>query len=116
MLLIDAVNEIARERAISSLKPEHQKRIEAAYTAFVDEDWFAKVATTGEIAAQGFSLSIPLYVKRKGGATTDAWDQTSLRQSWDAWEASAREFWREMDAVVGVLDGLLGREKEAAHG
>ena len=58
VLLIDAVNEVARERAVSFLRPEHQARIERAYAAFADEEGLAKVATLDDIAAQGFSLSI----------------------------------------------------------
>ena len=41
VLFIDAVNEVARERAQSFLKPEHQQRILAAYQAFADEPGFA---------------------------------------------------------------------------
>jgi len=112
VLLIDAVNEVARERAMSFLRPEHQQRIEAAYAAFADEEGFAKVAMIEEIAAQGFSLSIPLYVKRKTAATsaTEASHAPTLREAWDAWEDSGRTFWTEMEAVVDLLDGLVGDE------
>ena len=64
ILFIDAVNEVARERAQSFLKEEHQRRILDAYHAFATEPGFACVATAAEIARQEFSLSIPLYVKR----------------------------------------------------
>ena len=117
MLLIDAVNEVARERAVSFLKPEHQARIEAAYAAFKDEEGFAKVATTAEIAAQNFSLSIPLYVKRPmANATTSSAAAPTLREAWDAWESSGRTFWTQMDAVVDLLDGLVGDAGEVADG
>ena len=117
VLLIDAVNEVARERAMSFLTPEHQERIEAAYKAFADEEGFAKVANLDEIAGQGFSLSIPLYVKRRGNtANSTMGEQPSLRQAWDAWETSGREFWTQMDAVVDLLDGLVGDGAEATHG
>src|SRR5690606_7345984 len=76
VLLIDAVNEAARERATSFLKTEHQERIEAAYEAFADDDGFAKVATVDQIAEQGFSLSIPLYVKRQQASSTTVEAQT----------------------------------------
>lgn len=107
VLFIDAVNEVARERATSFLKPGHQARIENAYAAFADEPGFAKVATREDLGAQGWSLSIPLYVKRSGGAAADGQPQ-SLADAWDAWEASGRTFWTEMDAVVDMLDGLVG--------
>lgn len=110
VLLIDAVSEIARERAVSFLRPEHQARIEAAYDAFADEDGFAKVATIEEIAAQGFSLSIPLYVKRvtvsAEGEPVVA-DKATLREAWSTWQRGGRAFWRQMDALVGSLDGFV---------
>lgn len=108
VLLIDAVNEVARERAVSFLRPAHQQRIEAAYRAYADEEGFAAVATTQQLAAQGYSLSIPLYVKRKSATTavTPA-EQPTLREAWESWEASGRDFWQQMDAVVDLLDGLV---------
>jgi type I restriction enzyme M protein len=117
VLLIDAVNEVARERAMSFLKPEHQARIEAAYAAYGDEEGFAKVATLEEIAAQGFSLSIPLYVKRPTTPSGAAGEGApTLREAWDAWETSGRAFWTEMDAVVDMLDGLVADEPEVEVG
>ena len=60
MLFIDAVHEVARERAQSFLKPEHQERIESAYQVFADEPGFAKVATIEGILEKDANLSIPL--------------------------------------------------------
>ncbi len=118
VLLIDAVSEVARERAVSFLRPEHQDRIENAYRAFGDEDGFAKVATSEEIAGQGYSLSIPLYVKRTT-ATTNPETASSLTDVWAAWESSGREFWSEMDPMLETLDALTSkraRDKAAANG
>jgi type I restriction enzyme M protein len=106
VLLIDAVNEVARERAMSMLKPEHQARIEGAYTRFADEAGFACVATRADIAAQGWSLSIPLYVKRPTATAASGEAAPTLAEAWAEWEGSGRDFWREMDAVVDMLDGL----------
>jgi len=105
VLFIDAVNEVARDRSTSLLRPEHQERIEAAFAAFADQPGFAQVASQAQIAAQGHSLSIPLYVKRNGAVETTA-GTGSLREAWAAWEESGTEFWRQMDDVVRLLDGL----------
>jgi type I restriction enzyme M protein len=115
VLLIDAVNEIARERAVSFLRPEHQSRIKAAYAAFADEEGFAKVATLEEVAAHGFSFSMPLYLKRTAGTSddTEARQQPTLRDAWNAWEQSGRAFWTEIDSAVDMLDGLVGDEEMA---
>lgn len=108
ILLIDAVNEVARERAQSFLKPAHQQRILGAYHAFAGAPGFAHVATVAEIAAQGFSLSIPLYVKRTAnGAGQRTAEHASLPDLWAAWEESGRAFWQEMDELVVMLDGLV---------
>jgi type I restriction enzyme M protein len=74
------------------------------------------VATVEEIAMQGFSLSIPLYVKRKMSVPTAArGEQPTLREAWEAWAVSERTSWTEMDAVVDLLDGLVGEEQERAE-
>jgi type I restriction enzyme M protein len=113
VLFIDAVNEIARERAMSFLREEHQARILSAYRAFGDEPGFARVATLDDIAQQEFSLSIPLYVKRtSNGRNGDAAEQRSLPELWAAWEQEGRVFWREMDALVEMLDGLVDAPQE----
>ena len=87
VLLIDAVGEVTRERAQSFLTTDHIARIADGYRAFADEDGFAAVATTAEVAANNHNLSIPLYVRRalasRGRAT--------LAESIDAWRASSAE-------------------------
>ena len=109
VLFIDAVKEVARVQAQSFLKPEHQARILQAYQGFADEPGFAKVATLAEVAEQDYSLSIPLYVRRK--LTTDKPEEAkSLKEIWEDWEEAGREFWLEMDAVVEMLDGLVAEE------
>ena len=105
VLFIDAVNAVARERAMSYLRAEHQEKIEAAYAAFGDEAGFVRVATRDEIAAQDFSLSIPLYVKRVLDNGRNG-ESRSLATLWAEWEQDGRVFWQEMDGLVEMLDGL----------
>lgn len=108
VLFIDALNEVARERSMSLLRPEHQSRIEAAYMAFEDQPGFAAVASLEQIAVQGHSLSIPLYVK-KATAGSSTGEATTLTEAWAAWEESGRAFWLQMDEVVSLLDGLADK-------
>jgi type I restriction enzyme M protein len=115
VLFIDAVNEIARERAQSFLRPENQSRILAVYKAFVDEPGFAAVAGTGAIERQDFSLSIPLFVARKSEAWVAKNDENaaeSLASAWPRWKADGEAFWRQMDDVTAMLDGLAEKESE----
>jgi type I restriction enzyme M protein len=104
VLFIDAVNEVARERTMSFLRPVHQDHILRAYQNFADEAGFAQIASLEEIAHQGFSLSIPLYVKRSsnGGNGKDS-EKISLPDLWAEWEQEGRAFWQEMDALVEML-------------
>lgn len=106
VLFIDAVNEIARERAMSTLRPEHQQKIEAAYTAFADDLTFAKAATLAEIAEKEYSLSIPLYVKRVQENGNNG-SEKSLPELWADWEQGSSLFWQEMGTLLITLEGLL---------
>lgn len=105
VLFIDAVQAVARERAMSYLREEHQERIAQAYHAFTDEPGFVHVASRDKVAAQGYSLSIPLYVKRTVSGGTNG-DNRSLAELWVDWEQEGRAFWLEMDAVIEMLDEL----------
>lgn len=106
VLFIDAVNEVARERAQSFLRPEHQAHILAAYQAFADAPGFARVAALADIAAQEYNLSIPLYVKRPL-ANGHEEDDRSLAELWAVWEQEGRLFWQEMDALIELLDSTV---------
>ena len=109
ILFIDAVKEVARERAQSFLKPEHQSKILDAYRTFADKPGFAAVMTHKEVLAQGGNLSIPRHVK-KALATTTAGDARRLDVSWAVFEEDGREFWTEMDSLVKMLDGIGAEE------
>jgi len=111
VLFIDALHEVARERAQSFLKPEHQAKILASYQAFADEPGFAKVATTAEILEKDGNLSIPRYVRPNiNGNGNNVTNGHDLKKTWTAFEAQGREFWEQMDAVVDMLDGIVAEE------
>lgn len=114
LLIIDAFHEIARERAVSFLRPEHQQRIVEAHKTFGDIEGFAKVVTQSEIAAQAYSLSIPLYVRRPAAGLSDipsTGHPPTVREEWAKWDASTRPFRAEMDAFVDMLSGILGSDR-----
>ena len=109
ILFIDAVAEIARERAQSFLRDEHQARILAAYQAFGNVPGFAAVVDTADVLAAEGNLSIARYVKKPKLAAA-AEDAVTLAAAWDAFDAEGREFWTGMDALVDMLDGLVPAE------
>jgi type I restriction enzyme M protein len=113
VLFIDALKEVTRERAQSFLTPKHQERILQTFRAFAAEDGFSTVATLAQIAANGASLSIPLYVKRSTVTVTDngANQPTTLKAAWAEWESDGRIFWQQMDSLVETLDGLVEKEE-----
>ena len=108
ILFIDAVAEIARERAQSFLRPEHQARILLAYHAFADEPGFAAVVGVADVLAAEGNLSIARYVKRPKTAVTPG--DTTLATTWAAFDEDGRDFWLGMDALVDMLDGLTPAE------
>jgi type I restriction enzyme M protein len=109
VLFIDAVHDVARERAQSFLKPEHQSRILSAYKAFSDILGFAKVATIEEILDKDANLSIPRYVRPAVNGIGNGNGQ-DLKHAWAAFETGGREFWEQMDALVDVLDDVVVQE------
>lgn len=114
VLFIDALNEVARERAQSFLRPEHQQRILNAFRAFADDPGFAKLVALTDITANASSLSIPLYVKRSTATAANAVDgeTPSLQAAWEQWQTEGRAFWLQMDALVETLDGMLMENAE----
>lgn len=99
VLLIDAVNEVTRERAQSFLTPDHIDRIVSAYEASADDDGFAAVATLDDIASQDGNLSIPLYVKRVGAA-----EEHDLEEAVASWRTSAAALREAAEDLFKLLD------------
>ena len=111
ILFIDAVKEVARQNAQSFLKPEHQRKILAAYQSFSDQPGFAHVATTDEVLAKDGDLSIPKYVEKVKSSTEGSFD---LPATWANFESDGRSFWTEMDSLVEMLDGVVAEEANDA--
>lgn len=106
VLFINAVGQVARERATSFLKPEHVERIASAYHAHADIEGFAKVATLGEIAERGYSLNLPLYV-RAGKHQTIALSGRSLDESIRAWSESSVDLHASMAELLAQVEEPL---------
>ncbi len=109
ILFIDAVAEIARERAQSFLSTDHQARILAAYQDFADQTGFATVASVADVLAAEGNLSIARYVKKPKAAVA-AGEGMGLAATWAAFDDEGRDFWTGMDALVDMLDGLTPAE------
>ncbi len=111
VLFIDAVCQIARERAQSFLTPEHQKRILTAYEAFGDEPGFAAVRSNDDVLATDGNLSIPRYVRRISDSDSDTRTDGDLRQAWANFDAGSAAFWREMDDAVAMVERIAAESR-----
>ena len=85
VLFINAISEVERKNAQSTLTDDHIKKIASAYIGYKDEDGFAKVVTTKDIEENNFSLSIPLYVKPAADAIEV--DTLTVQQHYENWIA-----------------------------
>ncbi|MCY4591785.1 MAG: class I SAM-dependent DNA methyltransferase [Alphaproteobacteria bacterium] len=113
ILFIDAVNEIAREKGQSFLRPEHQARILAAYKAFTNELGFASVVSNICALRGEGNLSIARYVKKPKRQVQEG-ESVSLAVAWESYEAEGRDFWTGMDALVDMLDWIESADKTDA--
>jgi len=105
VILIDAVNEVTRERSMSYLKPEHQVRVANAYHDFKDIEGFAHVATLDEIRANDGNLSIPLYVRGKSvGEGQGEYAADGLKEAVKVWEESSRKLQSKVDDLLKTLE------------
>lgn len=78
-----------RGRNQNTLEPDLAEALQKAYERYADEPGLAAVATSDEIAGQGYNLNIPLYV-----APADTGEQITITQALsdlEAADATARE-------------------------
>jgi len=83
ILLINAVNEVTRKNAQSCLDDVHIKKIADAYQSYADIDGFSKVITIEDSKKNGYSLSIPLYVREV--VSEEAVDNRSVTECAAKW-------------------------------
>lgn len=102
ILFINAVAEVARERAQSFLADAHIERVLAAYRSDADQPGFCRLVPIDEIRAKDGNLSIPLYLgtapaSAGPGAPTSATSPApDLPAALIAWQASSRELRRRL--------------------
>jgi type I restriction enzyme M protein len=105
MLLINAVGEVTRKNAQSWLEDSHIRKIADAYEGYTDVDGFASVITIADAERNGFSLSIPLYVKDV--ISEEAKDTRTFAECLDAWKEAAFESRTAYQDLQSLLGGGL---------
>lgn len=100
VLFINAVKEVTRKNAQSYLEDAHIAHISSAYENYADEENYAKVATIDEIAAQDYSLNIPLYVR---GSIVDPNPVASVEECVDDWMTQSITAQESTQALIELL-------------
>jgi type I restriction enzyme M protein len=102
ILLINAVNEVTRERSQSFLTDDHIRRIVAAYETFKDQPEFARVVSVDEIRKESWSINIPLYIVNAEHRRTEIRTaHDPLESVFAAWCDGARALRQSLGDVLG---------------
>ena len=110
VLFIDAVHEVARERAQSFLTAEHQERIARRLSDVRRRAGLRQRSRRStRFSSKDGNLSIPRYV-RPIGARRRQRRRASSRTLGPRSTQDGREFWQQMDALVDMLDGVVAEE------
>ena len=104
VLFINAVNEVTRKNAESFLEPTHIETIRKAYNAYQTDSTIAKKVSIREIEENGFSLSIPLYV-RPPTIVAEPIQKASTQQCYDDWSAASAKLWEDYNALNMLMGG-----------
>ncbi|WP_138495921.1 type I restriction-modification system subunit M [Paenibacillus pinistramenti] len=106
ILIINAVNEVTRKNAQSWLEDGHIKKIADAYENYAEIEGFSKVITVDDTAKNGYSLSIPLYVREVASeAAIDNRSVTECATSWVDRVFETRLAFEELKSlIVGEQD------------
>jgi len=90
IFLIDARNEIRKERTQSYLDPEHISKIHDAYAGFKDIEGFSKVIPLEEVRKKEYSLNIKEYILDRRYIDEDL-EKYSLDHFVEQWQKSTYE-------------------------
>jgi len=105
ILLINAVDEVTRERAQSFLEDDHIQRITASYRTFEDEEGFTRVITKEEALDQSGNLNIALYVRKKNGnGNQDKQNNNTLAKAIEEWQVSSIELRKSLKEMMNDLE------------
>ena len=113
LLLINAVDEVTRERAQSFLEDDHIQRIADSYRAFAEEEGFARVISLKETRDQNANLNIALYVRKKNGNGKETnHNDDELTVAISDWQKSSLELHNSMTDLILNLEKPIISSKE----
>jgi len=109
-LLINAVNEVTRERAQSFLTDEHLSRIVDAYRDFKGEDHFARVVTIEEVRKNHGNLNLQFYISPAASAPRSSTSrEQAVTEAIANWIASRAQV---TDALAGFTGASIKLPRE----
>lgn len=98
VLFIDASDQVKVGRAQNYLEGDHADKIYSWYSNFKNVKNHAKVALLKDIAANGWSLSIPLYVEKIDESITP-----SIKETTSDFKKSLESVWRSEETLKRAL-------------
>lgn len=101
ILFIDATAEVTRKNAQSYLEDQHIEKILSAYRSDECIDGFSAYAGLEQIESNGFSLSIPLHVKKSSDESME--DDRSVRSLVNDWRSASLEAMSLLSSVATTL-------------
>jgi type I restriction enzyme M protein len=104
ILFINAVEEVKQEKATSMLEEHHIQKIFKAYATYQDIPGFARVVEIESIAAQNYTLSIPIYVSRSGIKRDET---VSLQSVIRQWETGAADLQDSLNELFNILEETI---------
>jgi type I restriction enzyme M protein len=103
VLFINAVREVTRKNAESFLEPFHIEKIAKAYKEYKTDGDIAKKVSIRGIEKNGFSLSIPLYVRDP--TSTEVVEIDSVQECYSEWCAASAVLWDNYNAINDMIGG-----------
>jgi type I restriction enzyme M protein len=104
ILFINAVDQVARERAQSFLREQHISKMVETYKKFAEVDGFARVVSLDEVRANKANLGLPVYIQPAASVVkesdTPRWTPAKGIRDWQRDSAKCRA---SMDALFDTL-------------
>ena len=107
ILMINAVNEVTRERAQTFLTGDHISTIVKAYLSEARDASLSRLVESAELRSHDYNLSIPLYVTSRGAnAETGVEENMSLPTAIELWHRSSVALRESSTETLETLEGL----------
>lgn len=105
VLFINAKKEVVRKNAQSYLEDAHIEKIANTYLEYLEQNGFSAVATNERIAANDYSLGIPLYVSGEQPVSISEENIEECITDWLVGSAAVHEAFETLTAMLDVEGG-----------